>query len=99
MGISLPFAEFPEGHGRRRGHVQRVHSVGHGDAHHVVGSVNGLARQPVAFRAHHEGQPGLAFQCRGVERDGVVRQGQCGGAESQSAQVGELAQSTPRVST
>ena len=80
-------AQFPESHGGCGRHIERVHLVGHGDAHHIVGGRNGVVGQPVALGAHHNGQPRLGLEAGVVERDGVGREGHGHRLEAQPAEA------------
>ena len=79
--------ELPKSNSRSGGHVKGVDLMGHGDAHHIVGTVDSGCGQSVALGAHDDGQTGLGHEARVVEWDGIVGQGHGGCTETIATEV------------
>ncbi len=88
---SLTSTQFPKSHRCRCCHVQRIDSVRHGNAYHVVGFGYPRRRKPVAFVTHYNGQPRLRCQDRIVNGNGFVRKSHCSRAKAEICKSAERA--------
>lgn len=80
--LCIVCSQFPEGDGGCSGYVEGVYTVGHGDAHYVVGGCDDFVGKAVALGAHNDGKAFYGLQHGVIQRNGIVGQGHSCGSES-----------------
>ena len=87
-------AELIKRHGARRGYVQTVHAVRHGDAHGIVAVCNGIVCEPVALRAETERELFDPSKTRIGDAQAVVPQRERRGFKAERSPAGRYVHGT-----